>query len=109
MKLTDFVELVHAKVSRTPSILTDPNDESFKVSLKRWSDIDLEVPGAISKPINEADIVLIVCLFPVLYRCSGLQGRSVHLMLFMKDKSRVGTFDPLHSGIWGPQLLVHSR
>lgn len=65
MSLKDFVEVLQAQTSKQSKILTDPQDAEFQTSLERWSDFDLKVPGAIIKPVNEADIIHTVFIFLV--------------------------------------------
>ena len=62
MKLGEFITVLHDKLSPDSKILTDQQDNDFKTSLERWSNIDLQVPGAIIKPANEADVILTVGL-----------------------------------------------
>lgn len=60
MKLESFTASLRGALSEGSKILTDKNDQEFKTSLERWSDLDLQVPAAIVKPISEADTVVIV-------------------------------------------------
>ncbi len=60
MKLNPFIETLRRALSEGSRILTDQNDQEFKTSLERWSDIDLQVPAAIVKPVSETDTVVIV-------------------------------------------------
>lgn len=62
MKLESFTDSLRGALSEGSKILTDRNDQEFKSSLERWSDLDLQVPAAIVKPVSEADTVVIVCL-----------------------------------------------
>ena len=48
------------KLSDDAQILQDSSDTSFKESLQRWSNLGLQVPGAIIKPATELDAVAIV-------------------------------------------------
>ena len=60
MKPASFLESLKGALSEGTKILTDQNDQGFKTSLERWSNLDLQVPAAIVKPISEADTVTIV-------------------------------------------------
>lgn len=60
MKPTSFLKSLKGELSEGTKILTDHDDQEFKISLERWSNLDLQVPAAIVKPISEADIVTIV-------------------------------------------------
>jgi len=60
MKLESFIESLRGALSEGSKILTDQNHQEFKTSLERWSDLDLQVPTAIVKPVSEADTVVIV-------------------------------------------------
>lgn len=71
MNLKGFVEILHAQISKESKILTDPQDAEFRTSLERWSDFDLKVPGAIVKPVSEADIVLTVSFSVILSSVTG--------------------------------------
>lgn len=51
---------LRAQLSPAAAILTDPNDAAFKSSMLRFSDVDLQIPGAILQPACEEDIVRIV-------------------------------------------------
>lgn len=62
MALGDFIQLLQSRVSKDTRILTDRQDDDFKKSLERWSNIDLKVPGAIVKPATEEDVILTVSL-----------------------------------------------
>ena len=53
------------RLSDAAKLLVDPSDESFKESMKRWSDVDIQIPSAIFKPALEEDIVEIVPQFPL--------------------------------------------
>lgn len=65
MNLKSFVNLLHGQISKESKILTDPLDAEFRTSLERWSNFNLKVPGAIVKPVGEADIVLTVSIFVI--------------------------------------------
>ncbi|ESZ99289.1 FAD/FMN-containing dehydrogenase [Sclerotinia borealis F-4128] len=51
---------LEATLTPTCEILTDPTNNKFVEYLKRWTDIDLEVPGAIVLPSSEGDCQKIV-------------------------------------------------
>jgi FAD/FMN-containing dehydrogenase len=51
---------LQASLSNDAQILTDPDSSSFKESLKRWSDVGIQVPAAIIKAGCEDDVVKIV-------------------------------------------------
>ncbi|KAI9643585.1 hypothetical protein NHQ30_008207 [Ciborinia camelliae] len=57
--LTQIPEL-KASLASTCEILTDPQDSKFVEHLKRWTDIDLKIPGAIVLPSSESDCQKIV-------------------------------------------------
>ena len=57
MKLKDFVLAIQDQLSSESKILTDHESPDFKASSKRWSDLGSQVPGAIIRLANEADVV----------------------------------------------------
>lgn len=63
MKLGDIVQVLQDKLSANSKILVDQQTPDFKTSLERWSNLALQIPGAIVKPANEADLVLTAGLF----------------------------------------------
>lgn len=63
MKLESFTESLRGALSEGSQILTDQKDQEFMTSLERWSNLDLQVPAAIVKPVSEADTVIIVRLY----------------------------------------------
>ncbi|KAJ7655416.1 hypothetical protein B0H17DRAFT_868521, partial [Mycena rosella] len=56
--------LSHFKSAMSPqsSTLTDSTHHEFKELLRRWSDIDLNVPGTIVQPATEEDVIATVKL-----------------------------------------------
>ena len=55
-----LISFLKSKLSSEAQILRDPSDAAFKDSLQRWSNIGLQVPGAIIKPATELDAVTAV-------------------------------------------------
>jgi len=60
--MSKISQLQNLKAGLTPGcqILTDTSDAKFVEYLKRWTDIDLMVPGAIVLPTSEYDSQKIV-------------------------------------------------
>jgi len=57
MAISKLVESLTAKLSPAAAILTDPASDKFKTALERWTELDLETPGAIVLVSSEEDIV----------------------------------------------------
>jgi hypothetical protein len=57
MAISKLVESLTAKLTAAGSILTDPASNEFKAALERWTELDLETPGAIVLVSSEEDIV----------------------------------------------------
>ena len=55
MAFPNFISTLRGNLSPQAQILTNPSHIDFQHSLQRWSNIDLQVPGAIVKPASEAD------------------------------------------------------
>lgn len=47
-------------ISPDSTVLTDPKNDAFQELLKRWSDIDKQIPGAIVLPTSEVECQKIV-------------------------------------------------
>lgn len=60
---SNFLESLGKKLSPSSQILKDHDSVDFKTSAQRWSDIDIRVPGAILKPVNEQDTITIVSIW----------------------------------------------
>ena len=60
MTMNTVLSLLKEKLSHDAQILQDPADTAFKESLQRWSNLGLQVPGAIIKPATELDAVTTV-------------------------------------------------
>lgn len=57
---TQIATSLKASLSEEAQILIDPESSDFKESLKRWSDVGIQIPAAIIKAGCEDDIVKIV-------------------------------------------------
>jgi hypothetical protein len=57
MAISKLVESLTAKLSPAAAVLTDPASDEFKAALERWTELDLETPGAIVLVSSEDDIV----------------------------------------------------
>ena len=55
MALATLLYSLRRKLSPRASILTDPSDITFQDALRRWSDVGLQMPGALVKVTTEAD------------------------------------------------------
>ncbi len=55
-----LISCLEGKLSSEAQILRDPSSVAFQDSLQRWSNINLQVPGAIIKPATELDAVTAV-------------------------------------------------
>ncbi|PMD57104.1 Glucooligosaccharide oxidase [Hyaloscypha bicolor E] len=62
MTISKLVESLTAKLSPAASVLTDPASDEFKAALERWTELDLETPGAVVLVSSEEDIVQTVKL-----------------------------------------------
>ena len=60
MTMNTILSSLKEKLSNDAQILQDSQDTAFKESLQRWSNLGLQVPGAIIKPATELDAVTIV-------------------------------------------------
>lgn len=60
MSITSLAQDLRPQLSLKAIILDDQDSDEFKASLVRWSDVDLQVPSAIIKPVTEDDIVATV-------------------------------------------------
>ena len=60
MDITSQISLLRASFGLRCEILTDPKDAMFRDLIKRWSDIDLQIPAAIVLPTLEVDCQNIV-------------------------------------------------
>ena len=52
-----FVSQLGGLLSQDAKVLTDSNNDEFKELLRRWSDIDKQIPGAIVLVATEEDVV----------------------------------------------------
>ncbi|KAK1230304.1 hypothetical protein PQX77_006597 [Marasmius sp. AFHP31] len=59
---SSFVSQLGALLSQDAKVLTDSNHDEFKELLRRWSDIDKQIPGAIVLVATEEDVVKTVKL-----------------------------------------------
>ena len=101
MNLGDFISVLHDKLSPNSKILTDQKNNDFKTSLERWSNIDLQVPGAIIKPANETDVVITVGLISNpkhLYR-HGYETSCLTSSLKV-DKRGTESVDSIRPSVW---------
>jgi hypothetical protein len=57
MAISKLVESLTTKLSPAAAVLTDPARDEFKAALERWTELDLETPGAIVLVSSEDDIV----------------------------------------------------
>lgn len=57
----EFLSLLRNGFSKDSSVLT-PGEDGFDELLRRWSDLDVKVPGAIVEPTTEEDFVLAASL-----------------------------------------------
>lgn len=57
MAISKLVESLTAKLPPAASVLTDPASDEFKAALERWTELDLETPGAVVLVSSEEDIV----------------------------------------------------
>ena len=57
MALPQFILDLKGKLSPKARILADPSSKDFQLALQRWSDINIEVPGAVIQVANELDAV----------------------------------------------------
>ena len=57
MALPQFILDLKGKLSPKARILADPSSKDFQLALLRWSDINIEVPGAVIQVANELDAV----------------------------------------------------
>jgi len=62
MAISSCISTIAAELSAGAKILTDSTSEEFKTSIERWTDLDLQVPGAIVVVATENDILKSVCL-----------------------------------------------
>jgi len=60
MSVTSLAQDLRPQLSPKALIFDDRDSDEFKAALIRWSDVDLQVPSAIIKPMTEDDIVVIV-------------------------------------------------
>jgi hypothetical protein len=60
MSIASFVSSLKHQVSSKTQILTDPENPDFKTCLERWSNVDIQVPGAIICPATQSDVEIIV-------------------------------------------------
>lgn len=86
MNLKDFVEVLNGRISNESRILTDPQDAEFRVSLERWSNFDLKVPGAIIKPVSEADVVLTVSIISVVFLAMNCWTLDLQAHMVLNDR-----------------------
>jgi hypothetical protein len=55
--LTEELSKRHALTfSAVLQVLTDPEDDQFRLSMLRWTEIELQTPAAILQPSTEDDI-----------------------------------------------------
>ncbi|KAL0568747.1 hypothetical protein V5O48_013235 [Marasmius crinis-equi] len=54
---SSFLSQLGTLLSKDARILTDPNNNEFKELLRRWSDINKQIPGAIVLVATEEDVV----------------------------------------------------
>ena len=99
MKLESFLGSLKRSLSEGSRILTDRNDQEFKTSLERWSDIDLQVPAAIVKPISEADAAVIV----------SPHGRHLVSSYFFRDHYLLAVAPSFLNHNFGPLILLRCR
>jgi hypothetical protein len=59
MSFSTFLSNIKTELAHT-KILSDPSDEKFKSAIERWTDINLQIPGAIIMIESEDDILKIV-------------------------------------------------
>jgi hypothetical protein len=45
-----------SSLSANSNVLINPEDEDFKRSMIRWSDLNIQTPSAIIKPSTEGDV-----------------------------------------------------
>ena len=64
MALPQFVFDLKGKLSPEARILADPSSKEFQLALLRWSDINIEVPGAVIQVANELDVVATASTLP---------------------------------------------
>lgn len=57
MTFSNFLTAIKSEVSPNAKILFDPSNEEFKAALQRWSDLNVQAPGAIVLVATEDDIV----------------------------------------------------
>ena len=65
MALPRLVLDLKGKLSSKARILVDPSSKEFQVALRRWSDINIELPGAIIQVANELDAVTTASTTPL--------------------------------------------
>jgi hypothetical protein len=54
------LQLGSGDISLGSHLYTEPDDENFKASMSRWTDVNKETPTAIFKPATELDVEKIV-------------------------------------------------
>ena len=55
MDIASLIPSLGATLGSSSEILTDPEDIQFRDLIKRWTDIDLQIPAAIVLPTSEVD------------------------------------------------------
>lgn len=60
MALPTLISLLRPNLAPTTEILTDPESPKFKTSIERWSNEDVQTPGAIFRPATQDDVAKIV-------------------------------------------------
>ncbi|PQE18750.1 FAD binding domain containing protein [Rutstroemia sp. NJR-2017a WRK4] len=59
MALSNLLSSLEHKLAPDTEILIDPSSAKFQEVLRRWSDIDVKVPGAILRPTTKSDTATI--------------------------------------------------
>jgi hypothetical protein len=100
MTILDFLTIIKAELSPGAKVLSDSRTEEFASAHQRWSDLNVQIPGAIVLVVTEDDIVNTV-------RC------SLHFLarnsLPNPDKMCVEVQYPIRVQSRRPQQLVHHR
>ena len=57
MGFDHFISELEGRLSAKACILTDPSSKDFQIALQRWSDVEVQIPGAIVQVAEELDAV----------------------------------------------------